>query len=131
MIQMLMDNYTESIKKRDQARFLELYHDEVVVNDSYGAWSFHGKSEWAKTVEGWFSQPPSESENIVFHDYVLRESAKLKLFQSLVDFHHSSGITTLRLSWVVALVDGKWLIRHEHTSSPIDMNTLEAVTTTA
>lgn len=123
--------YSRAARDLDVDGLLALYHPDVVVYDLYGREPFIGLEAWRGQVELWLgSLDPQQVNTAEITGLGTWEAANLVVARGLARYSITDddgagkyGMTN-RLTWVLQeQPDGGWLIVHEHTSAPADMET--------
>jgi uncharacterized protein (TIGR02246 family) len=121
----LVARWTKGAKTQDLEGVMALYTPDVVAFDAIMALQFKGRDAYRKHWETCFSYMPSHSEmiwdmqdlqvtvdqNLAYYHYVVRCGC-------VIDGVEKSG--WMRGTGCCRKTKGKWLIAHEHTSSPFD-----------
>ena len=119
------DGYRRAVHEKDVAAFLNLYHPEARVFDTWGVWSYEGEPARRKVIEQWFSSLGEERVAVTFDRLqatVTRELATLTaraVYTALSAAGAELRSMQNRLTWVLKPEGGDWKIIHEHTSVPI------------
>ncbi|WP_409300112.1 YybH family protein [Peribacillus sp. SCS-155] len=131
-VQDVLENYKSSVYEKDVERFLSTYAPEIHIYDCWGNWEMKGISPWRANVEEWFNglKVDGVSLNVDFDDLVVTENLNLAFVHCAVTFaaHDiESGEklrqTKNRFTFGLKKEDDFWLITHEHSSLPINMET--------
>lgn len=129
----LFDSFTNAVYNKDIEAYLDLYDEQVLVFDMWQAWSYDGLQAWRKMVEGWFSSLGSVRDAVTFRDQRVEVSGDLGFVTAIVRFAAVSPageelrFLENRLSWVIRKAGTSWKIVHQHTSGPIDFNTMKVI----
>lgn len=132
-VRALLDVYSESAHAQDTDRFLTLFADDVRIFDLWNTWEYVGAEAWRESVVGWFSSLGDDRVVVSFADVDVTVGGDLASVSAFATYAavSSSGerLRQLqnRLTWVLARRDGRWLVTHEHTSSPVDDSTGKVV----
>jgi ketosteroid isomerase-like protein len=132
-ISRVCDGYKRAVHDKDAAGFLDLYHREARVFDTWGIWSYENVGERKKVIEDWFSSLGDERVMVTIdrmravvgkdlatlsaraiYAAISAEGAELRAMQN-------------RLTWVLRPEAGVWKIVHEHTSVPIGFSDLKGL----
>jgi ketosteroid isomerase-like protein len=131
-VQDVLENYKSSVYEKDVERFLTTYASNIHIYDCWGNWECKGISPWRANVEEWFNglKVDGVSLNVDFNDLVVEENLNLAFVHCSVTFvaqNEESGEKlrqmTNRFTFGLRKVNGSWLITHEHSSLPINMET--------
>jgi uncharacterized protein (TIGR02246 family) len=132
-LQTLFELYTTAVFEKDLNTFISLYDEEVLVFDMWQQWSYAGLPAWKEMVSGWFAGLGSNRDVVTFNDTHMREENGLAVATAIVKFtavsEKGEALRYLqnRLTWVIQKKDNDWKIIHQHTSSPIDFETMKAM----
>jgi ketosteroid isomerase-like protein len=131
----LLAGYQAAVAAHDVDAFLALYDDHVRIFDMWGRWSYDGIGEWRRMVTDWFGSVGGDEVAVEFHDVGTLIAGDVVAAHAIVAFRGLSPegeelrSVANRLTWVVRRTPaGAWKIVHEHTSAPIDLETLQALT---
>jgi len=127
----LFDFFSDAVYNKDVEAYLELYDEQVLVFDMWQAWSYEGLPAWRKMVEGWFSSLGSDRDRVTFRDKHVEVAGDMGFVTAIVRFAAVSEageelrFLDNRLSWVIRRSGDAWKIVHQHTSGPIDFNSMK------
>jgi uncharacterized protein (TIGR02246 family) len=126
----VLKNYKQSVNERDSDKFLAVYSSDVHISDCWGSWECKGIDAWRDSVSGWFHDLKENGDvlKVGFDDVVIEENTDLAFVHCAVTFAaYNEGSEeklrqmTNRFTFGLKRVDGSWLITHEHSSLPINM----------
>jgi uncharacterized protein (TIGR02246 family) len=129
-IQSLFDAYSQAVFQKDANTFLSLFDENVRVFDMW-AWNYDGLPAWREMVTGWFANLGADRDVVTFDDIRIRQSGDMAVASAFARFAAVSEkgeelrFLQNRLTWVIQEKDGVWKIIHEHTSGPVDGNTMK------
>ncbi|SDN24838.1 Ketosteroid isomerase homolog [Fictibacillus solisalsi] len=132
VVQDVLDNYKSAVYEKDVERFLSGYAPDVHIYDCWGNWECRGIVPWKESVTEWFKGLKADGVflNVGFNDLIVEENSNLAFIHCAVTFaahHEESGEMlrqiTNRFTFGLRKEKDSWLITHEHSSLPIDMNT--------
>jgi uncharacterized protein (TIGR02246 family) len=132
-IESLFETYKNAVYRKDLEAFLSIYDDEVLVFDMWMDWSYDGLAAWRGMVTGWFGSLGTVKDVVTFEEIGIRTSGDLAVVTAYVRFAAvdpaGEELRHLynRLTWVVRKRDGTWKIVHQHTSAPVEGETLKAI----
>ena len=132
-IRQVMDAYTAAVRTKDVDAFIRLYAPDVRVFDLWSNWSYDGAAAWRGMVTGWFDSLGTAQvavgwdgvQTLVGHDV-----AVVYAFISYADVSASGEIQRAmlnRLTWILKSHGGGWKIVHEHTSAPVDGESMQVI----
>jgi uncharacterized protein (TIGR02246 family) len=124
-INLVCDGYKRAVRQKDVEAFLNLYHPDARVFDTWGGWAYDGVKERRKAIEGWFSSLGEESVAVTIDRVQVTVSHDLATLTGRAVYValSAAGVELRgmqnRLTWVLKLEAGIWKIIHEHTSVAI------------
>ncbi|ART75121.1 hypothetical protein B4U37_03255 [Sutcliffiella horikoshii] len=128
----VLETYKLAIYEKDVERFLSVYDADVHIYDCWGKWESKGIASWRENVVNWFNGMREEGEilKVEFNDVTIEENSNLAFVHCAVTFAAYSGKSeeklrqiTNRFTFGLKKVNESWMITHEHSSLPIDMET--------
>ncbi|MBU6299368.1 MAG: nuclear transport factor 2 family protein [Alphaproteobacteria bacterium] len=128
----ILNIYHTSVFTKNADAFLALYDQNVQVFDMWGAWSYRGIEAWRGAIADWFEKLGSERVVVDFDDVQTMETPDVAVIHTFVTYKALSaqGVELRSMSNRMTLAlqksDGIWKIIHEHTSAPINHETLKA-----
>jgi len=131
-IQDVLENYKTAIYEKDVDRFLSIYDPAIHLYDCWGNWESNGFSSWKENVLSWFNGLDEEGVilKVDFNDLVVEENSNLAFVHCAVTFaaHHERTDEKLRhitnrFTFGLKKVNELWVIAHEHSSLPINVET--------
>jgi ketosteroid isomerase-like protein len=129
----ILDAYKSSVFAKDVNAFLILYDHDIHVFDMWGAWSHVGIEAWREMVVNWFGSLGSDRVVVGFDDVQMVETSDLAFIHAFVTYKALSveGVELRAMNNRTTLVlkqkAGKWRVVHEHTSAPINHETLKVM----
>jgi uncharacterized protein (TIGR02246 family) len=131
-VQDVLENYKSAVYEKDAEKFLSAYAADVHIYDCWGNWECKGISSWRENVMKWFNGLMEEGNllKVDFNDLTIEENTNVAFIHcavSYVAYSEKSGEKlrqmTNRFTFCLKNVNESWLITHEHSSLPIDMQT--------
>lgn len=125
--------YQTAILLKDVERMVALYDDDVRLYDAWNAWACEGAPLWRKDVERWFESLATDTVEVGIEDARAEGGAGLIVASATVTFAAFSQAGERlrsmrnRMTWALAQRSGSWKIVHQHSSLPIDLDSLEAI----
>lgn len=128
----MLDAYKAAVYAKDVDAFAALYDDDVHVFDLWGGWTLRGKTLWREMASEWFSSLGDErvvvnvrGAHCVIADELAAGHAILTYAAVSTDGKELRSLSN-RATMTLKRIGGAWKIVHEHTSAPIDKETLKA-----
>lgn len=132
-VRQLCEDYQAAVWAKDAAALLALYDPDVCVFDLWSTWSYAGSEAWREAVNGWFGSLGSERVAVTFEDVQsTADGAAASLhamvrYQSVAADGQALRAMHNRLTWVLRRKNGAWKIVHEHTSAPVNGDTMKVI----
>jgi uncharacterized protein (TIGR02246 family) len=129
----LLENYKAAVYAKDVEAFVALFDQDARIFDLWAEWSYDGIAPWRGMVEQWFGSLNAERDLVEFDDVRATVSGELAVVHAFVRFTAMSAegkaLRTMqeRLTWTLVMKERGWKISHQHTSAPIDFNTLKVI----
>jgi len=130
-IESLFDTYKTSVRHKDLDAFLSIFDDNVRIFDMW-EWTYDGLTSWREMAHGWFSSLPDNEQVVVtFDDIRIETTGDMAVatayarFAAVSEKEEELRYLQNRVTWVVRKKDGTWKIIHEHTSGPVDGETMK------
>lgn len=124
--------YSAAAYEKNVDSFVSLYADDVHVFDMWNQWELRGIEAWRKMAQGWFGSLGTERVVVTASDVASTTTAELAVGHATLTYAAVSPegkeLRSLdnRLSIALRKSGDTWKIFHEHTSGPIDHQTLVA-----
>ena len=130
-VQNILENYTTAVREKDVEKFVSAYASDIHVYDCWGDWELVGFSRWRESVKEWFDGLSEEGVTlkIDFGDVAVEENSDLAFVRCVVTFAAYNELgqklrqIANRFTFGLRKEEGSWLIRHQHSSLPINMET--------
>ncbi len=128
----VLENYKRAIYEKDVEKFLSIYDADVHIYDCWGKWESKGISLWKENVTNWFASMREEGEllKVDVSDVTIEENTNLAFVNCAITFAAYNETSeeklrqiTNRFTFGLKKTNESWLITHEHSSLPIDMET--------
>lgn len=123
--------YVAAVYAKDEAAFLDLYDEAVVVFDMWDAWSYEGREALAGMVRDWFSSLGDDRVGVSFSPTLSRVDGDWAVWAATVRYagQNAAGeelrAMDNRMSWTLRQQDGAWRIVHQHSSAPAAFDTMK------
>jgi len=134
-IESLFDTYKNAIFEKDLEAFCSIFDEKVRIFDMWQQWTYEGLSAWREMAKGWFSSLGTNRDVVTFDGIQIQTDGELAVATAFVRFTAVSAegkelrYLEDRLTWVARKKEGTWKIVHQHTSAPIDFNTMKVILT--
>ncbi|MGG1629641.1 YybH family protein [Rossellomorea sp. NRS-1567] len=131
-VQDVLETYKRAVYESDVEKFLSIYSADVHIYDCWGNWECKGLSLWKDSVTEWFNGVKEDGYllKVDMNDLVIEENTNVAFAHCVVTYsafrENSEEILrqmTNRFTFGLKKGNGSWLITHEHSSLPIDMQT--------
>lgn len=124
----LIDRYTAAAIALDREALLALYHDDILLYDLMLPWQISGTGAWSAKIDSWFSGVGSDPV-VEASDVAVTTLGEAALLTMTMHYGHTDEDGTSmrmanRLTWVAVAAGDDWKILHEHTSVPLDEQTM-------
>jgi uncharacterized protein (TIGR02246 family) len=127
----LFDTYKSSVLNKDVDALMAIYEPDAVAFDMWGVWSHVGDKAWREVNQKWLGSLGSATVVVEFDDISIIQSDDVSAAYATVTYKSLSDTGDIlrsmqnRLTWVTKRTDGMWRIVHQHTSAPIDPDTMK------
>jgi uncharacterized protein (TIGR02246 family) len=131
--QSLFESYSNAVAEKDLDAFTSIYDENVYIFDTWQLWDYKGLHAWREMVKSWFTSLGTDKDVVTFEDVQMRESGDLVVFTSIMKFTAVSPqgeelrFLQNRLTWVAQKKENVWKIIHQHSSSPVDFETMQVM----
>ena len=132
-IEALLETYKSAVYQKDVAAFTSIFDEQVLVFDIWQQWTYEGLPAWRDMAQGWFTMLGTNRDVVTFSNINIQSSGALATATALVRFTNVSEkgeelrYLENRLTWVVQQKEGGWKVIHQHTSSPINFETMQVI----
>jgi uncharacterized protein (TIGR02246 family) len=129
----LFETYKNAVFQKDVEAFASIFDERVQVFDMWGQWTYDGLAAWREMAKGWFASLGTDRDVITFDNIQVQETDELATATAFVRFTAVSEkgeelrYLENRLTWVARKKDEKWVIIHQHTSGPVDFETMKVI----
>jgi len=131
----LIQIYKTAVLKKDLELYASIFDEEVYVFDTWQQWSYAGLPAWLEMAKAWFTSLGTDHDSVTFENIKIHNSGELALIIAIMKFtavsEEGEDLRFLqnRLTWVARKIEGNWKIIHQHTSSPVDFETMQVILT--
>jgi uncharacterized protein (TIGR02246 family) len=132
-IQQLFAAYKAAVFAKDVDAFVALYQEDVCVFDLWGTWSYNGIEAWRTMVSEWFGSLGDERVVVEVDSVQTHVTNDLAVASAFISYTGVSAEGTAsrtmqnRLTWALTPHGSAWKIVHEHSSAPVDPETLQVL----
>lgn len=129
----MLEAYATAVLHKDAAAYTSIFDENIRVFDMWQEWRYDGITAWREVAKDWFDALGADKDVVTFSDIEITEKGELALITAIAKFTATSeqgeALRYLenRLTWVAVKKGLTWKIIHQHTSSPIDFNTMQVV----
>jgi uncharacterized protein (TIGR02246 family) len=129
----VLESYKAAVTTKDVNAFVALYDQDVCIFDLWGEWSYKGIEAWRGMVTDWFGSLGTEHVIVDFNGVQTILGNDIAMVHAFVIYQGVSAdgnkLRSMqnRLTWVLKHKDGVWKIIHEHTSAPVNLETLKVI----
>jgi uncharacterized protein (TIGR02246 family) len=129
-IHALIEQYCDAALRKDAEAMPRLYDADVRIFDLWDRPSVRGQAEWAPTVRRWLGGLGTETVHVTFEEVEIRTASDLATVTAFVRYQARDQAGAVlrqmvsRLTWSLARRDPDWRIIHQHTSIPIDSQSI-------
>ncbi|HEY6645123.1 YybH family protein [Povalibacter sp.] len=129
----ILESYKAAVYDQSVNAFLQLYTQDARVYDTWGVWSYEGTASRRQAIEGWFASLGEERVRVSFDEVNVVVAQELAVLSATGRYaaHSTDGLEIRsmqnRLTWALQRKDDRWLIVHEHTSTPIGFSDLKGI----
>jgi uncharacterized protein (TIGR02246 family) len=134
-IESLFDTYKNAIFQKDLEAFCSIFDEKVRIFDMWQQWTYEGLSAWREMAKGWFSSLGADRDLVTFDGIQIQTDGEFAVATAFIRFTAVSAegkelrYLEDRLTWVARKKTGIWKIIHQHTSAPINFNTMKVILT--
>jgi uncharacterized protein (TIGR02246 family) len=129
----LFETYKNAVFQKDVEAFASIFDESVQVFDMWGQWTYDGLVAWREMAKGWFSSLGTDRDVVIFDNIQIQETDELATATAFVRFTAVSEkgeelrYLENRLTWIARKKNEKWVIIHQHTSGPVDFETMKVI----
>ncbi|GAA4363988.1 YybH family protein [Paeniglutamicibacter cryotolerans] len=121
--------YARAVADKDVDAFMAIHAPDIQVFDAWGQWEFTGAGQWRELATGWFASLGDESVEVLFTRVHTSIGADVAYGFADVTFTGTSASghrlrsMTNRISVGMNRSPEGWVIGHQHSSLPINLET--------
>ena len=131
-IRQIFEGYKAAVFAKNVEAFLALYNENIHIFDMWEKWSYNGKDAWREMVSNWFGSLGDEKVVVDFDSLTVTATNEIAVVHTFVTYKavasNGNELRSMnnRLTAALKKSNGTWKIFHEHSSAPLDGNTLKA-----
>lgn len=128
----MIESYKAAVLAKNVDAFCAIYDADVHIFDMWGQWSMRGIEAWRAMAQGWFSSLGTEQVVVDANNIESVLSNVMAVGHAIFTYTAVSAagekLRSLdnRITVVLKRTGDTWKVIHEHTSAPIDHETLKA-----
>ena len=132
-IEALFEAYKNAVYQKDLEAFADIFDEQVLVFDMWMQWTYEGLPAWRAMAREWFTSLGTDRDLVTFSNIQIQASGDIATATAFVRFTAVSEkgeelrYLENRLTWVVQQKGSIWKIIHQHTSSPINFETMQVI----
>lgn len=129
----LFETYKNAVFQKDLEAFTSIFDEKILAFDMWGQWTYDGLPAWREMAKGWFDSLGTDRDVVAFDDIQIHVAGELATATAFVKFTAVSDkgeelrFLQNRLTWIAEKKGNAWKIIHQHTSSPIDFETMKVM----
>ncbi len=130
-LELLFETYKNAVFQKDVEAFASIFDENVCVFDMWEKWSYNGLADWKKMAKDWFGSLGKNRDLITFSNIQIQSTDEMAVASAFVRFtaisEEGKELRYLenRLTWLARKKEDMWKIIHQHTSGPIDFETMK------
>jgi len=134
-IELLFEAYKNAVYQKDLEAFAAIFDEHVLAFDMWMQWTYKGLDAWRAMAKDWFTSLATDRDVVTFSNIQIHASGAIATATAFVRFTAVSEkgeelrYLENRLTWVAQQKEGAWKIIHQHTSSPINFETMQVILT--
>lgn len=129
----LFQSYATAVYGKDIEAYASIFDEEILAFDMWQQWTYTGLTAWRQMAKEWFAALGTNKDLVTFEDIQIQENGDLAALTAIAKFTAVSEkdeplrYLQNRLTWVARKKEGAWKIIHQHTSGPIDFETMKVI----
>src|SRR5262245_47241197 len=127
----MVEAYKSTVLAKDVDAHVALYGENARLFDMWGEWSLEGRDAVRAMVAAWFGSLGEDRVAVRMDDLQATAGDDVVAAHAFVTYAAISSegreLRSMqnRLTWVLCRNAGEWRIIHQHTSAPIDFETMK------
>lgn len=132
-LELLFETYKNAVFQKDVEAYASIFDENVCVFDMWEKWSYNGLADWKEMAKGWFGSLGKDRDLVTFSDIQIQSTDEMAVVSAFARFTAISEdgkelrYLENRLTWVARKKEDMWKIIHQHTSGPIDFETMKVI----
>jgi uncharacterized protein (TIGR02246 family) len=132
-IQNLLETYKIAVQQKDIEAYCSIFDEDVKIFDMWQSWSIDGLKAWRAMAKEWFASLGENIDVVTFDNVQIHLHGEMAHVSAFVRFTAVSPNGTElrflenRLTWVIEKKVQSWKVIHQHTSGPVDFNTMKVI----
>ena len=132
-LESLFETYKNAVFHKDLESYASIFDEKVRIFDVWQQWTYDGLAAWREMANGWFSSLGPNRDVVTFDDVQIQAAGEMAVASAIVRFTNVSEkreelrYLENRLTWVARKSEVGWKIIHQHTSSPVDFDTMKVI----
>lgn len=132
-LESLFETYSNAVFQKNVEAFTSIFDEKVLVFDMWEPWTYDGLVVWREMAKEWFGSLGAERVVVTFDDIQIESAGEMATATAFVRFAAISEkgeelrFLQNRLTWVARKKEGSWKITHQHTSSPVNGETMKVI----
>ncbi len=128
----MIETYKESVLNKNVDAFCALYDSDIHIFDMWDQWSMRGINAWRAMANDWFTSLGTERVTVEARNVESVVTADMAVGHAIFSYTAFSAqgekLRSLdnRITVVLKRVGDSWKVIHEHTSAPINHESLKA-----
>lgn len=132
-VSVLFETYKNAVFNKDLEAFASIFDEKVLIFDMWGPWTYDGLVPWREMAKGWFASLGTDRDVVDFDEIQIHTSGELATATAIVKFTATSAkgeelrFLQNRLTWIARKKGDGWKVIHQHTSGPVDFETMKVI----
>lgn len=129
----LFQSYAAAVYGKDIEAYASIFDEDILAFDMWQQWTHTGLNAWRQMAKEWFAALGTNKDVVTFEDIQIQENGDLAVLTAIAKFTAVSEkdeplrFLQNRFTWVARKKEGAWKIIHQHTSGPIDFESMKVI----
>lgn len=125
--------YKTTVLAKDIDALMALYDENVRIFDLWAGWAFNSAEAWRTAMAHWFSSLGTERVVVELDEVQTTVTDNLAVIHAFITYKSVSAegqdlrAQENRVTWVVEQKNNTWKIVHEHSSAPVDFESMKVI----